>query len=99
MRRYVRDDTGGTAAEYALLLAIVGAAIAASALLFSDAVSSAMNRASLVIAGATSPAAETPSVPGRRPSAAARGRGRSPNAGRGNNNGNGNQTPGDGVTR
>lgn len=55
MRHYLLSREGGTAAEYALILAIIGAAIAGAALLFGGAVASSMNNASATIAGATSP--------------------------------------------
>ena len=42
----MRDDSGAAAAEYALILAIVGAAIAVAALSLGSAVANSMNRAS-----------------------------------------------------
>ena len=42
----LRDDSGAAAAEYALILAIVGAAIAVAALGLGSAVANSMNRAS-----------------------------------------------------
>ncbi len=42
----LRDDSGAAAAEYALILAIVGAAIALAAVSLGSAVSNSMNRAS-----------------------------------------------------
>lgn len=39
------DDSGASAAEYALILAIVGAGIAAAALLLGDAITAAMSDA------------------------------------------------------
>jgi pilus assembly protein Flp/PilA len=42
----LRDDSGAAAAEYALILAIVGAAIALAALGLGSAVANSMNRAS-----------------------------------------------------
>ncbi|GGB86204.1 hypothetical protein GCM10011494_00630 [Novosphingobium endophyticum] len=44
-RDFVKDESGASAAEYALILAIVGSAIAASAILLGDAVADAMDRA------------------------------------------------------
>jgi len=41
----LRDESGAAAAEYALILAIVGGAIAIAALALGDAVSGAMNGA------------------------------------------------------
>lgn len=43
--RFSRDESGASAAEYALILAIVGAGIAAAALALGTSVSSALNRA------------------------------------------------------
>ena len=42
----LRDDSGASAAEYALILAIIGAAIALAAIALGNAVAVAMNRAS-----------------------------------------------------
>jgi pilus assembly protein Flp/PilA len=42
----LRDDSGASAAEYALILAIIGSAIALAALTLGNAVSGAMNDAS-----------------------------------------------------
>ena len=44
--RMIEDQSGAAAAEYALILAIVGAAIAVAALTLGNAVSNSMNRAS-----------------------------------------------------
>ena len=43
--KMLRDDSGASAAEYALILAIVGAGIAAAAFLLGGAISSAMGTA------------------------------------------------------
>ena len=40
-----RDETGAAAAEYALILAIIGSAIAAAALAFGDSIAAVMTRA------------------------------------------------------
>ena len=50
----LKDDAGASAAEYALILAIVGTAIAASAVLLGNAIAAAMGRATADIA-ATNP--------------------------------------------
>jgi pilus assembly protein Flp/PilA len=42
----LRDDSGASAAEYALILAIVGAAIAVAALTLGGAIGTAMNTTS-----------------------------------------------------
>ena len=42
----LKDDSGASAAEYALILAIIGAAIAIAAIALGNAVATAMNRAS-----------------------------------------------------
>jgi pilus assembly protein Flp/PilA len=44
--KMLNDDTGASAAEYALILAIVGGAIALAAIALGGAVSNSMNRAS-----------------------------------------------------
>ena len=43
--KMIRDDRGAAAAEYALILAIVGAAIALAAVLLGGAIANAMNEA------------------------------------------------------
>ena len=43
--KMIRDDRGAAAAEYALILAIVGAAIAIAAVLLGGAIANAMNEA------------------------------------------------------
>ena len=45
----LRDDRGASAAEYALILAIIGAVIAVAALALSQAIGGAMNSASTCI--------------------------------------------------
>ena len=49
----MKDQSGASAAEYALILAIIGAAIALAAIALGNAVATAMNRASNCV-GATS---------------------------------------------
>ena len=44
--KMLRDEAGASAAEYALILAIVGSAIALAAIGLGSAVSTSMNRAS-----------------------------------------------------
>ena len=46
----LKDDSGAAAAEYALILAIVGSAIALAAIGLGSAVANSMNRASTCIA-------------------------------------------------
>ena len=46
LRKMIRDDSGAAAAEYALILAIVGAAIAIAALTLGKTVANSMNKAS-----------------------------------------------------
>lgn len=43
---FLRDDSGASAAEYALILAIVGTGIAAAAIYLGESISTAMNNAS-----------------------------------------------------
>ena len=47
--KMLRDDRGAAAAEYALILAIVGAAIALAAVLLGGAIANSMNAASTCI--------------------------------------------------
>jgi pilus assembly protein Flp/PilA len=50
----LRDDSGASAAEYALILAIIGAAIAIAAITLGKAVAGAMGHASNCIGATTS---------------------------------------------
>lgn len=50
--RLLKDDAGASAAEYALILAIVGTAIAAAALALGDAISTSMTGAAECISAA-----------------------------------------------
>ena len=52
--KLIKDDSGASAAEYALILAIVGTGIAIAAFLLGGAISSAMNDARSCVDGATS---------------------------------------------
>jgi pilus assembly protein Flp/PilA len=45
----LKDESGASAAEYALILAIVGTAIAAAAILLGNTIAGAMNNASSCI--------------------------------------------------
>ena len=51
---YFKSESGAAAAEYALILAIVGAGIATAAIALGNAVSTAINGAASVIKSATS---------------------------------------------
>jgi pilus assembly protein Flp/PilA len=55
----LRDESGASAAEYALILAIVGSAIAVAAIALGGAISGAMDNAASTInsAGTTTPTA------------------------------------------
>lgn len=56
--RMLKDESGASAAEYALILAIVGTGIAAAAFLLGGTISTAMNTASTCIStsgGSTAP--------------------------------------------
>jgi len=46
IKSFLADDSGASAAEYALILAIVGSAIAAAAIGLGGAISNSMNTAS-----------------------------------------------------
>jgi pilus assembly protein Flp/PilA len=47
--KMIKDESGASAAEYALILAIVGAAIAFAAIFLGDAISNAVNDAATCI--------------------------------------------------
>ena len=51
LKTFRRDENGAAAAEYALILAIIGTAIAASAILLGDSIGSVMTRASVLMDG------------------------------------------------
>lgn len=55
--RMLRDDRGASAAEYALILAIIGAVIALAALALSDAIGNAMTEAAECIDDPGTPSA------------------------------------------
>ncbi len=46
LKNFVRDESGASAAEYVLILAIVGSAIAAGALTLGDSIGGALSDAS-----------------------------------------------------
>lgn len=48
---FLKDESGASAAEYVLILAIIGSAIAGSAVLFGASVGGALDRAGDVIEG------------------------------------------------
>ena len=52
--KLIKDDSGASAAEYALILAIVGTGIAVAAVLLGNAISGAMGNAVQCINSATS---------------------------------------------
>ena len=52
--RMLKDESGASAAEYALILAIVGTGIALAAISLGGSISNAMNSASSCISGASS---------------------------------------------
>ena len=56
LRKMIRDDSGAAAAEYALILAIVGAAIAIAAVTLGSTIANSMNKASNCITLHTSAA-------------------------------------------
>jgi pilus assembly protein Flp/PilA len=49
VRNFVRDESGAAAAEYALILAIIGAGIAAAAFTLGGAISNAMGHATTCV--------------------------------------------------
>jgi len=50
---FLKDESGASAAEYALILAIVGAGIAVAAGVLGSAISTAVNSAATAISGTT----------------------------------------------
>lgn len=56
VKNFLRDETGASAAEYALILAIVGAGIAAATGTLSDAISGAMTETATCISSGSCPA-------------------------------------------
>jgi len=50
---FLKDESGASAAEYALILAIVGAGIAVAAGTLGSAISTAVNKAATTISGTT----------------------------------------------
>ncbi len=50
---FVRDDSGAAAAEYALLLAIIGSGLAAGAILLGQDISDALSKAGSAISSMT----------------------------------------------
>lgn len=54
---FLRDESGASAAEYALILAIVGTGIAVAATALGGAISGAMNKSATCISTGTCPAA------------------------------------------
>ena len=57
--KMLKDDSGAAAAEYALILAIVGTGIAFAAYGLGQSISGAMDKATKCIKGATTPTATT----------------------------------------
>lgn len=49
LKNFVRDESGASAAEYALLLVVIGIAIIAAATALSGAIAGAMNRTATTI--------------------------------------------------
>jgi pilus assembly protein Flp/PilA len=59
--RFIKDESGASAAEYALILAIIGGAIALAAVTLGGTISNSMKKASNCInAGSTATAADCP---------------------------------------
>ena len=51
LKAFGRDESGASAAEYALILGIIGTTIAASSILLGDAIGGVMGRAATRMAG------------------------------------------------
>lgn len=58
LQDFANDESGASAAEYALILAIVGAGIAGAAVFLGDAIAEAIQDAGLIINGTTDVAAD-----------------------------------------
>jgi pilus assembly protein Flp/PilA len=58
--KMIRDESGASAAEYALILAVVGVGIIVAALALGGAIGGAMNCAATTIADGTDACAATP---------------------------------------
>jgi pilus assembly protein Flp/PilA len=54
LSQFLKDDAGASAAEYALILAVLGVGIIAACLGLKDAIGSGMNRASNCMSNASS---------------------------------------------
>ena len=52
IKNFVNDDSGASAAEYALILAVVGAGIAGAALLLGQAIDAEIDEATSLVEGA-----------------------------------------------
>jgi pilus assembly protein Flp/PilA len=50
---FLKDESGAAAAEYVLILAIIGSAIAGSAVAFGDAIGAALDKAGTAIKAVT----------------------------------------------
>jgi pilus assembly protein Flp/PilA len=89
LRRYRQDEEGASAAEYALILAIVGAMLAGSMLFLGGTIGNSINHSGAVLASAGSPA--NPADPGGQNGATggshAGGNGNTNASGNGNGNG------------
>jgi len=59
-KTFLRDESGASAAEYALILAIIGAGIAFASFTLGEAITTAMNNASSCIAGTDTSCLEEP---------------------------------------
>ena len=55
IKNFVNDDSGASAAEYALILAVVGAGIAGAALLLGEAIDAEIDEATVLVGGAVNP--------------------------------------------
>lgn len=52
---FLKDESGASAAEYVLILAIIGSGIAAAAVTFGGSITTALDAAGLAITGVTWP--------------------------------------------
>jgi pilus assembly protein Flp/PilA len=94
IRRYRGDEQGATAAEYAILLAVLGTAVAGAAVILAASVSGAMNGAGSLIQDPTAGAGSGSVSGSGSGNGGSNGKDKNPNACPGGISCNGNTTPG-----
>jgi len=64
IKTFLKDESGASAAEYALILAVVGVAIGAGALVLGQNVAESVNNAGMEVGKCANAAAEDPALDG-----------------------------------